>query len=59
MQLGGRVSAGVDIRKIALPLMENLRDRLGETVNLVVREDDEVVYIERSYIKREVTYQED
>jgi DNA-binding IclR family transcriptional regulator len=52
MQLGSRVSASVDIRKIALPLMENLRDRLGETVNLVVREDDEVVYIERSLAKR-------
>src|SRR5208282_1429224 len=34
LQLGSRVSAGVEIRKIALPLMENLRDHLGETVNL-------------------------
>jgi DNA-binding IclR family transcriptional regulator len=52
MQLGSRVSASVDIRKIALPLMEKLRDRLGETVNLTVREGDEVVYIERSLAKR-------
>jgi len=52
MQLGSRVHASVDIRKIALPLMEKLRDRLGETVNLTVREDDEVVYIERSLAKR-------
>jgi DNA-binding IclR family transcriptional regulator len=52
MQLGSRVSASVDIRKIALPLMEKLRDRLGETVNLAVREGDEVVYIERSLAKR-------
>jgi DNA-binding IclR family transcriptional regulator len=52
MQLGSRVSAGVDIRKIALPLMEKLRDQLGETVNLTVREGDEVVYIERSVAKR-------
>ena len=52
MQLGNRVSASVDIRKIALPLMENLRDKLGETVNLTVREGDEVVYIERSVAKR-------
>jgi len=52
MQLGSRVSSGVDIRKVALPLMENLRDRLGETVNLAVREGDEVVYIERALARR-------
>ena len=52
MQLGSRVNASVDIRKIALPLMEMLRDHLGETVNLTVREEDEVVYIERSLAKR-------
>lgn len=52
MQLGSRVSSGVDIRKVALPLMEKLRDRLGETVNLTVREGDEVVYIERTLANR-------
>jgi DNA-binding IclR family transcriptional regulator len=52
MQLGSRVSASVDIRKIALPLMEKLRDELGETINLTVREGDEVVYIERSVARR-------
>jgi DNA-binding IclR family transcriptional regulator len=52
MQLGSRVRTGIDIRKIALPLMEKLRDQLDETVNLTVREDDEVVYIERSLAKR-------
>ncbi len=52
MQLGSRVHASVDIRKIALPLMEKLRDHLGETVNLTVREGDEVVYIERTLAKR-------
>lgn len=52
MQLGSRVSASVDIRKIALPIMEKLRDALGETVNLTVREEDDVVYIERSVAKR-------
>jgi len=52
MQLGSRVHASVDIRKIALPLMEKLRDHMGETVNLTVREGDEVVYIERTLAKR-------
>jgi DNA-binding IclR family transcriptional regulator len=52
MQLGSRVSSSVDIRKVALPIMEKLRDELGETINLTVREGDEVVYIERSVAKR-------
>jgi len=52
MQLGSLVSSSLDIRKMALPLMEKLRDHLGETVNLTVREGDEVVYIERSLAKR-------
>lgn len=52
MRLGSRVSSAVDIRKTALPLMEKLRDQLGETVNLTVREGDEVVYIERALAKR-------
>lgn len=52
MQLGNRVNASVDIRKVALPLMEKLRDQLGETVNLTVREGDEVVYIERALARR-------
>ena len=51
MQLGSRV-ASLDIRKIALPLMEQLRDQLGETVNLTVCEGDEVIYIERALAKR-------
>jgi DNA-binding IclR family transcriptional regulator len=47
VQLAGRVKRGVDIRKEALGVMQSLRDRLGETVNLTVREGDEVIYIER------------
>jgi len=47
LQLAGRVKRGVDIRKEAIDTMLSLRDRLGETVNLTVREGDEVIYIER------------
>ncbi len=47
LQLAGRVRRGVDIRQEALPVMRSLRDQLGETVNLTVREGDEVIYIER------------
>jgi DNA-binding IclR family transcriptional regulator len=52
MQLGNLVNFSLDIRKVALPLMEALRDHLGETVNLTMREGDEVVYIERTLAKR-------
>ena len=48
LNLGSRVHAQSDVRKIALPVMARLRDALGESVNLTVREGDEVVYIEKA-----------
>jgi len=47
LQLAGRVRRGVDIRQEAIAVMQSLRDQLGETVNLTVREGDQVIYIER------------
>ena len=47
VQLAGKVKRGFDIRKEAIDIMQSLRDELGETVNLTVREGDEVIYIER------------
>lgn len=47
VRLAGHVRRGVDIRDEAWDIMEALRDELGETVNLTVREGDEVIYIER------------
>jgi IclR family acetate operon transcriptional repressor len=52
VRLGSRAGSDTDIRRVALPVMEALRDKLGETVNLTVREGDEVVYIERALAKR-------
>ncbi|MBI1174661.1 MAG: helix-turn-helix domain-containing protein [Sideroxydans sp.] len=52
VRLGSRAGSDTDIRQVALPVMEALRDKLGETVNLTVREGDEVVYIERALAKR-------
>ena len=46
-RLAQKVQQGGDIRREALPIMEVLRDRVGETVNLSVRAGDEVVYVER------------
>jgi DNA-binding IclR family transcriptional regulator len=39
---------GVDLREEARDVMEQLRDEIGETINLTVREGDEVIYIERA-----------
>ena len=48
LQLGGRVQAHVSLREDARPIMEALRDSLHETINLTVRDGNEVVYIERA-----------
>jgi DNA-binding IclR family transcriptional regulator len=47
VRLAGKVRRGIDLREQALDVMEELRDAIGETVNLTVREGDEVIYIER------------
>ncbi len=48
LHLGSHVRQRVGLREQAKPIMEKLRDELGETVNLTIRENDEVVYVERS-----------
>ncbi len=48
LQLGVRLHSNIDLRSVALPVMEGLRDRLGESVNLTIREGDEVVYLEKA-----------
>jgi DNA-binding IclR family transcriptional regulator len=48
LQLGARLHTRIDLRSLARPLLEALRDRLGESVNLTIREGDEVVYIDRA-----------
>ncbi|APZ42907.1 IclR family transcriptional regulator [Acidihalobacter ferrooxydans] len=52
LQLGARVRSGVDIRQAALPAMAWLRDEVGESVNLTIREGDEVIYVERAVPNR-------
>ncbi|MDH5650180.1 MAG: IclR family transcriptional regulator [Gammaproteobacteria bacterium] len=47
VRLASKVKRGVGLREQALDIMEELRDAIGETVNLTVREGDEVIYIER------------
>lgn len=47
VQLSSRLHADIDLRAVALPFMEALRDKLGETVNLTIREGDVVIYFEK------------
>ncbi len=48
LHLGSHVRQRIGLREQAKPIMQALRDTLGESVNLTVRENDEVVYVERS-----------
>jgi DNA-binding IclR family transcriptional regulator len=49
---GDRVRTRIDLRAEARPVMKWLRDQIGETVNLTIREGDSVVYVERVLAKR-------
>src|SRR5690349_18298154 len=48
LELGNLVKSRISVRQEALPYMQTLHQELGETVNLSVRQNDEVVYIERT-----------
>jgi len=52
LQLSSHVHKRVDLREEAVPVMKKLCDQIGETVNLTVRQGDEVVYIERAISKQ-------
>lgn len=47
LELGNLVKSRLSVRQEALPFMEELHQALGETVNLSVRQGDEIVYVER------------
>ncbi len=51
---GERVRSRMDVRVEARPVMEWLRDQVQETVNLTVREHDEVVYVDRAIGRRAI-----
>src|SRR6185369_4000373 len=48
LELGNLVKSRISVRELALPLMRELHSQTGETANLSVRHDDEIVYVERS-----------
>jgi len=48
LELGNLVKQRISVREHALPFMRALHDATAEAVNLSVRRDDEMVYIERT-----------
>jgi len=48
LELGNIVRSRISVRELALPVMRELHAQTGETVNLSVRHDDEIVYVERT-----------
>jgi DNA-binding IclR family transcriptional regulator len=48
LELGNLVKSRISVRELALPLMRELHSQTGETANLSVRHDDEIVYVERT-----------
>jgi len=48
LELGTLVKSRISVRQEALPHMQMLHQLLGETINLSVRHNDEMVYIERT-----------
>lgn len=52
LEFGKLVSEDLEIRKIALPYMEKLRDTVNECVQLIIKDNDEAVYIEKLECKQ-------
>jgi IclR family transcriptional regulator, carbohydrate utilization repressor len=52
LELGNLVKSRLSVRDAALPLMRELHKLTQQTVNLSVRQGDEIIYIERAYSER-------
>lgn len=54
LQFGHAVAERLDIRKISLPVMQRLGLEIGEAVNLIVRDGNEAIYVEKVDTKEPV-----
>jgi DNA-binding IclR family transcriptional regulator len=48
LELGNLVKTRINLREVALPFMQRLHEKIGESVNLGIRDGDHIVYIERT-----------
>jgi DNA-binding IclR family transcriptional regulator len=54
--LGNVVAEGLDLRRVAHPHLEALRDTTGETVQLAILEDWQIVHLDRAISHQSVAY---
>lgn len=54
LKFGHLVSMRLDVRKIAYPIMKALHEDVKEAINLVVRDGDEAIYIEKIDMQQKV-----
>jgi DNA-binding IclR family transcriptional regulator len=52
LELGNLVKARLSVREAAIEPMRELHQRTGQTVNLSLRQGDEIIYVERAYSER-------
>lgn len=48
LELGNIVKSRINLREVALPFMQRLHESVGEAINLGIRHEDEIIYIERT-----------
>ena len=48
LELGNIVKSRISIGAVARPFMQDLHNRIGEAINLGIRDQDEIVYVERT-----------
>jgi DNA-binding IclR family transcriptional regulator len=52
LELGNIVKSRLNVREAALDLMRSLHRKTDQTVNLSVRQNDEIIYIDRAFSER-------
>src|SRR3546814_7691998 len=52
LELGSLVKGRLDVREVAIESMRELHRHTGQTVNLSLRQGDEIVYVERAWSER-------
>lgn len=52
LELGNVVKSRLSVREAALDLMRHLHRKTNQTVNLSVRQNDEIIYIDRAFSER-------
>lgn len=52
LELGNIVKSRLDVREAALDLMRQLHRKTNQAVNLSVRQNDEIIYIDRAFSER-------